>query len=740
MLSDPLKLGVWRVSQLLGLVGMMLLTLPGSFADGLALDSSGSEPPQEGAASRHWAFQPLQAFSVPEVDDVVWPRNVIDSFVLARLEEKNLEPVADGGRATLVRRLYIDLMGLPPSPDEMRVVVNDPNPDAIAKLVDRLLASPRFGERWGRHWLDVVRFAESSGREFNFTYPHAWPYRDYVIRALNADKSFQQFVREQIAGDLLPGKPDESPEDREDRLVAAGMLAFGTKRHNAGGMTYRMEIVDDQIDVACRAILGLTVACAKCHDHKFDPIPTKDYYALAGIFLSTQPLYGTITQKYSNNPTDLIPIGPGSAERHAAAEEYEKKVVAAKKERDDKKIALTKAEEVKKEAAAKGEGDKETVREKEAVEAAIAALKAELAPFDAALADLEKNRPPPPVYAMSARDRPKPADTKVAVRGNISQPGEVAPRGFLSAVSVPGVEGIDPKQSGRLQLARWMTSPRNPLPARVVVNRIWHHLLGRGLVESVDNFGATGTPPSHRELLDTMAVEFMNEGWSVKRAIRRIVLSRTYQLGCAVDESNEQADPENRLLWRSSPRRFPVEIIRDAMLSVSGRLDAQPPGGSSVTALGDQLVRGVDTGKLQPPSNHRSVYLPVVRDYAPEMFDLFDFPSSSLVSGKRSVTNVPSQALFLRNSPFVSEQAEHAARRLMADASVDTESEKIDLAFRWCFNRAPTPEEVGGARELLQSIRESDKNADDSEVKTWSALFVSVFSTAEFRYLMDIEE
>ena len=667
----------------------------------------------------HWAFQAPQISQAPEVEDVSWPQCEIDAFILDSLEKNGLQPVRDASRATLVRRLYFDLIGLPPSPQEACTFIEDDSPNAIATLVDRLLASPGFGERWGRHWLDVVRFAESSGREFNFTYPHAWPFRDYVINALNADKPYTQFICEQVAGDLMPVPPEESIEEREARLIATSMLSFGTKRHNAGGMGYRMEIVDDQIDVTCRAIMGLTVACAKCHDHKFDPIPTKDYYALAGIFLSTEPLYGTIKQKYSNNPTDLLPIGSNAAEQHAAAEAYEEKVIAAKKSRDDKKAELEKAEKPDNDEA---KPDEET----------IANLKAELATFEEALKELEKNRPPRPAYAMSARDRPEPADTKVAIRGDIGNPGELAPRGFLTTFAIPEVPTIDSKQSGRLQLAQWLTSHKNPLSARVMVNRIWHHLFGRGLVESVDNFGLTGTTPTHQELLDSLAVEFMEDGWSIKDTIRKIVLSRTYQLSCAACVENEQVDPENRLLWRSTPRRLPVEMIRDAILAVSGELKLDRPSGSPVTALGDQLVRGVDTKKLQPPSSHRSVYLPVVRDYAPEMFDRFDFPSSSLVSGKRAVTNVPSQALFLRNSEFVATQAEHAAKRLLANKSVTTDADRIDLALRWAFARPATLEESEAALHLLE--------AATGEVKAWTALFLSLYSTAEFRYLVDIEE
>ncbi len=710
---------------------------------------------------KHWAFQPPKASPPPSVKQADWPHGKIDFFILARLEAEGLQPGVDANRATLVRRLYFDLIGLPPTPEEVDRFVEDPSANAVSRLVDRLLASPRFGERWGRHWLDVVRFAESSGKEFNFTYPHAWPYRDYVIDSFNRDKSYDLFVREQIAGDLMPGLPYETPEDREARLIATSMLSFGPKRHSSLRKAYRMEIVDDQIDVTCRAILGVTVACAKCHDHKFDPVPTKDYYALAGIFLSTEPLVGTIKQKYSNFPTDLLPLGRKGAAQHAVLTAHLKMIEAVEKPWNATKTKLAEAETAKKAtekkktatekqlAAIKKAGKpgapaikkqlKKLVAKLNQVAQKISQFQTDAATLEAAVAELKKKRPPAPEYAMSARDRGDPADTRIAIRGNLSQRGDVAPRGFLTALKVPDVEGINPNQSGRLELARWMTSQHNPLPARVMVNRIWHHLMGRGLVETVDNFGLMGQRPSHPELLDTLAVQFMEQGWSVKRMIRSIVLSRTYQLGCGFNAAQMSNDPDNRLLWRSTPRRLPVEIIRDAILAVSGQLEIDPPHGSSVTALGDRIVRNIGSEKLHPPNNHRGVYLPVVRNYASDMFDRFDFPSAALVSGKRAVTNVPTQALFLRNSDFVAKQANHAARRLLADKQAADDANRIDLAMRWSFSRSATQTEREEALKLIAPIQKSKAKIEDRDVAAWAVLFQALFTTAEFRYLVDIE-
>lgn len=723
----------------------------------------------------HWAFQPVQSVEPPAVKNAKWVRDqIIDNHVLARLEDSGLAPVADANRQTLVRRVYFDLVGLPPSPAEIDAFVKDASSQAPEKLVDRLLASPRFGERWGRHWLDVVRFAESSGMEFNFSYPHAWPYRDYVIDSFNADKPFDRFLREQIAGDLLPAAKNESEADFQARHVATSLMAFGPKRHNSSGTEFQVDIASDQIEVVTKATLALTVSCAKCHDHKFDPIPITDYYALAGIFRSTEPLYGTIKQKYSNTPTDLLPIGKNAQAMHDSAEAHAKKVASAEKTVAAKKDELKKATEAVK-VAAKAKSDAATAlasimtkqveskagsdaaaadtsavdaaqsqvndanKKHSQAEALVKSLKVEIAKQEANVSQLKKQQPPRPQYAMSVRDRAKPADAKLAQRGDFRSPGDVVPRGFLTAVLVPDSAVINPKQSGRLQLAEWIASADNPLTARVMVNRIWHHLFGRGIVPTVDNFGLIGKPPTHPELLDSLTQRFISEGWSVKRMIKAIMLSRTYQLSSQVDANNKQIDPDNRLLWRASPRRLQAEAIRDAILAVSGQLDLDRPNGSTVTGLGDKLVRSIPTDKIQPASRHRSVYLPVVRDYIPELFDLFDFPSPSLVSGRRAVTNVPSQALYLRNSAFVAEQSKHAAQRLVASKAATDDAGRVSLAMRWALGREPTDAERTAAIRLVNDVRQANANNKSKETEAWSAWFLTLFTTAEFRYLVDIK-
>ena len=711
------------------------------------------------AAREHWSFQPPTSVGPPAVQQADWPRDAIDHFILARLEARGLKPVGDANRITLVRRVFFDLVGLPPSPQDVEAFVEDDSPRALADLIDRLLDSPQFGERWGRHWLDVVRYAESSGMEWNVTYPNAWPYRNYVIDALNQDKPYDVFLREQIAGDLMPAVENETLESIQARHIAPSIYAFGAKRQNSGGLELMMDVVDDQINTVSRATMALTVSCARCHDHKFDPIPTRDYYSLAGIFLSTEPLWGTIQQEGSGNPTDLLPIGPNATALHAAVEDHTRqieetdKLLAGNREElktatEAEKQAVEEKAEAEDQVAAAGVGQPVDAGDQAALDQAVALLtqrtaevaklKTDISALESKAAELGENEPPRPQYAMTARDREKPADTNIALRGDFRAKGEVVPRGFPSAVNVADSRAIDPSHSGRLELAHWIASEHNPLTARVMVNRVWHHLFGRGLVPTVDNFGVIGNKPSHPQLLDALALRFVREEWSVKRMIRAIMLSRVYQLSSSVDSENMEKDADNKWLWRATPRRLQAEAIRDAVLAVSGQLNPERPHASHVAVLGDKVLRNVDPDTIQPPSNHRSVYLPVIRDYVPELFDLFDFPSPSLVNGKRSVTSVAAQALYLRNSEFAAEQSKHAARRLLSASDVTDDAARVDLATRWALGRGVTDAERSGALELVRQIQNADPENAGNTVDAWSAWFLTLFTTAEFRYLVDI--
>lgn len=649
-----------------------------------------------------WAFQAPQAKPAPVVKDAAWPRGEVDRFLLAAQEQKQLHPVADAEPRVLVRRLYFDLIGLPPTPEEIDRFVQaaaQNREQAIEITVDALLARPQFGERWGRHWLDVARFAESTGKERNYTFPEAWRYRDWVIAAVNRDLPYDQFIRTQIAGDLLPAANES---ERAANRVATGFLALGPKGLNEKNREqFRADLVDEQIDVASRAVLGLTVACARCHDHKFDPIPQRDYYALAGIFRSTQTFYGTGgTGVRNRNASTLLPLESGAAPVMAKAEPE-----------PDRK-------------AAKKAGKKKRYQMEAPAQPATSAAAAS---------------------CMGVQES-APADAHLLIRGEVDQPGDLVPRGFVQVLSSRTPALIDAAGSGRRELADWLTSPQNPQTARVIVNRVWAHLFGQGLVRTPDNFGATGEKPSHPALLDTLAVRFMQPvaedgcGWSVKRLVRSLVLSRSYQLGSGHDSAANEIDPDNRLLWRQAPRRLDAEAIRDAMLTASGQLDPKPAESSFVSIVGDNYIgKGVKPEAFTGyQSNKRSVYLPIVRDCVPEVLDLFDFAEPSLVVAARDVTNVPSQALYLMNNEFVRTQARALAQRVLAQPR--EHEARIDLAYRHALGRSATPAEVERAKAYLLEAAQGlvpVKQGDKTEAAelAWTTFCQALLACAEFRYL-----
>ena len=692
----------------------------------LVSGQTGREP-----ATNLWSLGPWTDFELPPVAAATWPTHGIDYFILSRLEREQLRPAVDAGSRTMLRRVFFDLTGLPPTRKQIEAHLADRSPDHFERLVDRLLASPQFGERWGRHWLDVVRFGESSGKECNFTYPHAWPYRNYVIDSLNADKPYDRFLHEQLAGDLLHVDP---VANRDELQVATGFLAIGSKRHNAKSTEFMADMVDDQIDVTMRAFLGLTVACARCHDHKFDPILQADYYALAGIFQSTDSLYGTSKTKLNKNPGGLVPIGADGRGKHEAAEKYEQLIKKTSTQLDAKKKELQTQEEEPSKSANLSNED------------VVESLTTEVAELEVKLQQLKENRPTRPPYSVGARDRKTPTDAKIAIRGDPDSLGAEVRRGFLSCLRIPSADLPPSGQSGRLELARWLTHSDNPLTARVMVNRIWHHLFGNGVVGTVDNFGSLGNVPSHPRLLDWLAAAFVRQDWSTKWIIRNVMLSRTYQLTSRATAemdgslvSNGQAkDPSNELLWRMPIRHLEVEVIRDAMLRTSGELDAGRPQVSSVMALGDRLLRDIPLDQLQPPSRHRSVYLPVIRDYLPVMFEQFDFPSPNLVSGRRSATVVPLQDLFLQNNPQVWDLAHAAAHQLMPE---QTDEAKLQDVFLRVLSRLPRDDERRDVFAYLEHARAtmSGEANGEVEVETWGGLFHVLFRTAEFRCLVDID-
>jgi hypothetical protein len=651
------------------------------------------------AGRRFWAFQPPRSHPAPAVRLAAWPRTGVDRFVLAALEAKGLRPVGDAGKRTLLRRVYLDLVGLPPPPAEIEAFVRDDRPDAFERVVDRLLASPAFGERWGRHWLDAARYADSNGKDENFTFYEAWRYRDYVLAAVNADKPFDRFVREQIAGDLLPAG---SQRQRDEQLTATGFLVLGPKvLFDRDKLRQKMDVVDEQIDTVGRTFMGLTLGCARCHDHKFDPVPTRDYYALAGILASTRTVDGTKLNNPLISGWSLRPLGADGEARLAAYRAHQARIAAA-------------AGRLKKAQAGKAPAD-------------------ELRALEAEQRRLAKAAPPAPPLVMAVRDEAAPADVAVNIRGNPHSPGDRVPRGFLRVASVKQPAPLPPDQSGRRELADWVASRENPLTARVFVNRVWMHLFGEGLVRTIDDFGAQGERPSHPELLDHLAVRFAEGGWSLKKLVRTLVLSRTYQLALAGDADAVKADPDNRLLWRANSRRLEAEVIRDAMLSVAGRLD-RTMGGSSVAGLGVRAIDNDSKGGAPTDDNtRRSVYLPVVRNGLPVVFEVFDFADPDVAVGKRNSTTVAPQALFLMNSPLVMDLARGAADRLLRDAPDD--DRRVGLLYRRALGRPATAQEVRQAVAFVKAARadSGETPSGEAEAQAWAAVCQAVFGCAEFR-------
>ncbi len=671
-------------------------------------------PPVSIEAGREfWSFQKPIAQIPPKISNAAWAKRDLDHFILVKLDEIGLTPSLDVKPATLFRRLQFDLVGLPPTPESLEQFLHAVQQDgidlALAVAVDKLLASPQFGERWGRHWLDVARFAESSGKEANVSFPYAFRYRDYVIDAVNADIPFDRFLVEQIAGDLLPY---DSDKERARLLIATGFLAVGPKNLDEGNpKQFAVDVIDEQIDAVTRAVLGNSVACARCHNHKFDPFFMDDYYALAGVFASTKTFFGTFvspTNRIGGDPL-VLPRGAGEPILHAS-------VTPAHVEMLKKQLVDLKAEKIV------------TLTDALRVFWRSGGIEGELERVD------ENGRALP--LAMGVLEAEKLTDAPLLERGEVGRLGKTVPRGFPRVIELADLITIPANHSGRLEFAQWLTHSDQPLTARVITNRVWRHLFGAGLVRTMDNFGFSGERPSHPELLDDLAVKFVANGWSVKKLVREVVLSRAYRQASTYREDAFRTDPENRWLWRASKRRLEAEAIRDAMLSASGELDSTRPAGSLIAkTIGDRPISliGLDT-RLPTDldgSRHRSIYLPVIRDRLPDVLDLFDFAEPSLVTGDRETTNVPVQALYLMNSSFVQARAAALADRLLREA--DDDEQRIRRGYLLCLGRVPDENERRDVAEFFQ--KKSLLSGDDEQRsrQLLQSYCQVLFLTAEFR-------
>ena len=850
-----------------------------------------------------WAFQPISQPIVPRVKNSRWTRDPLDRFVLARLTQEKLKPADDATPTVLIRRMYVDLTGLPPTVEAVeafRKECADDRPKAVEKLVDQLLASPHFGERWGRHWLDLARFGESNGNDGlgrNASFPHAWRYRDYVIEAFNRDTPYDRFLTEQIAGDLLPAKSDT---ERDRNLVATGFLAIGSKPAKAMNQNFDMDVVADQINVVSTAVMGLSVACARCHDHKHDPIPTRDYYALAGIFTSTETLWGKAANEKLTAPATALhqlktmtrkdarpdPTLAATAGVPKFAENYHTAIDALKPElhlnfqsapkgftvkqdvkfstdnagafgggwlegqlkknvdaytvsfwfrndlennaravtaylfsrgpkgangapgdqvgiggnyknnphagklfvfngnggvsikgktivppntwnhlvfvRDGKRATLylngNAESELKTEMPVTTRGARDIFigGRNDYFSLTLEGNMAEFALFPRALdpaeilqlhtasgrpkgsgkklAPQKSPKPAPSNLAMGVREGKKPADTKINKNGESNKLGEAVPRGFLSATKMADAVSIDSKQSGRRQLAQWLTHPSHPLTARVMVNRVWLHLFGRAIVDTPDDFGVYGARPTHPELLDHLAQRFIAEKWSVKKLIRAIVLSRTYQLGSQPTAAQVRADPDNRWLARHHRRRLDAESVRDSILAASGQLNRAPRHGSDVSQL-DVLINWPpgESAVIHRPSTHRSIYLCLLRHAPPPELSAFDLPTGVKPMGQRHVTTAPTSALYLMNNEMVVKQSRRFAVQLLDKAGADPAS-RVRWAFRRALQRNPSRAETRRVIKLVNTLQTETRNPGN-ETSTWAAICQALLTTSEFRYI-----
>ena len=664
-----------------------------------------------------WAFQKPKKAALPSVKNEEWSEKPVDRFVLAKLEEAELAPAKEARPEELLRRLTFDLTGLPPTVEEIEKYAKAWKADPVVayeEKVDELLARPQFGERWGRHWLDVARYGDSTGKEANQATPMAWRYRDYVIDSVNQDTPYDRFLMEQIAGDLLPIKDDE---EWKRNLIATGFLAVGPKGlGERNPRQFAMDLADEQIDAMSQAVLGLTVSCARCHDHKSDPIPTADYYSMAGIFLSTKTYFGTVNTAVSRRGTKLLELP------------VEDEVPVGQLTTRELEFLKDRVKQLEEELFELSQANRQARREGNAVANAIR-VRTQLSVARNRVAQYDENGKAKP-FAMGVQDRDRPMDATVLIRGELDKPAQQVERGFLQVLGVEGQDCPD-DASGRLELAQWLTSPENPLTARVKVNRIWSKLFGKGIVGSVDNFGASGELPSHPELLDYLAIKFMDDGWSVKGMIRELVMTESYRMASTYRSEAFEKDPDNRLIWRRSPRRLDAEEIRDAMLAASGEMLWKRPLGTMLN--GGSRLRGLrlEESAVNREASYRSVYLPTARDMLPEAMGLFDGVDGNIVKGTREQTNVPGQALYLMNSSFVMEQSALMAETILEET--EDREEFVRLAFMKSFGRVPRAEEKEAALEFFRRFRSYQDEEDN--LMMLSAFCQGLIGSAEFRYL-----
>jgi hypothetical protein len=686
--------------------------------------------------SKWWAYRPLVRPALPEPTNTAWPRSTIDLFVLAKLEMAGLNPAAPADKVALIRRAYYDLIGLPPTPAEVDAFVADESPNAFENLLDRLLASPQYGEKWGRHWLDLVRYAETNGYERDGTKPFAWRYRDYVIRSLNADKPYDQFIREQIAGDELEPSHAEA-------IIATGFFRLGLWDDEPVDVQQsRYDELDDYVTTTGQVFLGTTINCARCHDHKADPVSQADYYRMLAFFQDVPHYSDTRNVRSRFNLTDISPpaVRASYQEELKRRDARQEELSVAMRKIEDEAISKMPAED---QQAAAGL-DRQVVIDRK-LKMFITADEA--AEYDKLKGELEslKKMPEPAqrelALSVNHCSVPPPV-THILARGNPHAPGAMVHPGFPSVLGSPDPVLPDPKPGARTAgrrrvLADWIASPDNPLTARVIVNRIWQHHFGRGIVRTASDFGKLGELPTHSELLDWLAAEFIDHGWRLKTMHKQIMLSSTYQMSALDNADGLRNDPANDLFWRFDPRRLTAEEVRDSILAVNGSLNGKMGGPSIYTEVpGTVLHTSSQPDKVwgkSPPDDQarRSVYIFVKRSLLEPVLNTFDVPDPDTSCAVRFATTVPTQSLTSLNSDFFNKQAQVLAERLRSEAG-DRAEDQIRLGLRLATLRHPTDAEVRRCLQLLNALRQNDGLSSDVALR---AVCLMMLNLNEFVYL-----
>ena len=696
-------------------------------------------PPVNEQNRKFWSFQPVKRPSPPAVNRKEWVRNPIDAFVLAKLEAKGLSPAPPASKTALLRRAFYDLTGLPPSPADVQQFLSDPSPTAYEAVIDRLLASPQYGEKWGRHWLDLVRFAETNSYERDGDKPNAWRFRDYVIRSFNADKPYDEFVKEQLAGDEMPRESDDY-----DPIVATGYYRLGIwDDEPADRLQARFDGLDDIVATTGQVFLGLTVDCARCHDHKIDPIPQKDYYRLLSFFQN-------ITPYHNGGNTDLMPILANDGDRDA----FDQRL----KERDQRRKqlkTLIKGIESDFRQLLAGQSGKPPIDLAEAAKLIKSEGEEVLGTdrfeqyeaYKRELTAIEKSSLGTDMALCVSEEGPAAPETFVLMRGNANVPGAKVEPAFLSILTrdepvVIPKPADDARTTGRRTvLANWIASKDNPMTARVMANRIFQYHFGRGIVRSASNFGFLGDKPTHPELLDWLASEFVADGWHLKPLHRLIMTSNAYRMACEGDpatvDAARSADPQNDLLWRFDLRRLSAEEARDSILAVNGTLNLKMFGPS----IYPPIPREVLAGQSRPgegwhtsdpeEAERRSIYIHVKRSLHVPIIESLDMAETDKSCPVRFVTVQPTQALSLMNSAFLNEESDKFAERLRKEAG-DDPARQVEIGLRLALCRAPSPEEIARGVKLMQSLRMHDGASPELALKYFCLM---VYNLNEFVYL-----